>query len=82
MPDDASHELIEFAKDYQSPKVQIQGFSDTIVVYVPLSTPAGHTSLRSVPLLLISVANTMLLAFTRGFAVRGAIDMSWGIEIF
>jgi hypothetical protein len=82
VPADAPNDLVEFAKDYQSPKIKIQGFSDTIVVYVPLSTLAGHTSLRTVPLLLISVANTMLLSFARGFAVRGAIDMSWGIEIF
>jgi hypothetical protein len=64
VPADAPDGLLESATDFQSPKIKIQGFSDTVVVYVPLRTPAGHISLRAIPLLLLSVANTMLLSFS------------------
>ena len=75
-------EQLGIAADFQSSGIRIQGFSDTLVVYVPLSTLKGQLSLYGIWSLMISVANTMFLSFARGFAVRGGIDVSWGAEPF
>jgi hypothetical protein len=82
VPAGVTAEEMAMAADFESPQIRIQGFSDTIVVYVPLASPSGRLSLYGMWPLLFSVVNTMLTSFARGFAVRGAIDASWGTEPF
>jgi hypothetical protein len=81
-PAGISDHLRRVAADYDSPQIKVQSFSDTVIAFVPLATPAGKVSLSGVTQLLLSVASTMLMSFSRGVAVRGAIDVGWGMEPF
>ncbi|MGD9632730.1 MAG: hypothetical protein AB7G28_25110 [Pirellulales bacterium] len=80
-PTNALPEQIEMAKVIDSAGVKLQGFSDSVVAYMPLATTRGASLFHVAPLL-ISVASTMLLAFARGTIVRGAIDATWAIKLF
>jgi hypothetical protein len=81
-PAGVSPDILPLIADYGSPQIKLQGFSDTVVAYVPLGTPKGALSIYGIGSLLISVASTTLTSFARGVVVRGAIDVSWGIEPF
>jgi hypothetical protein len=73
-------DVIALANELESENVRLQGFSDTVVAYVPTASESGTTSLYRVGALLISVAATMLFSLARGTIVRGAIEAGWAME--
>lgn len=81
-PADAPSEAIAMAGEADSAEIKLQGFSDTVVIYLPLATSPGKVSLYKLAALLVSAANTMLMTFARGSVVRGAIDATWAMEPF
>jgi hypothetical protein len=70
------------AAELDSAEIKLQGFSDSVVAYVPLAPSQGRASIYPIAAMLISVASTMLTSLARGSVVRGAIDVSWAMEAF
>lgn len=81
-PENAPAHAIAAVKELESAEIKFQGFSDTVVVYVPLAIAPGKISLYPITKMLFSAASTLLTTFARGSVVRGAIDVSWAIESF
>jgi hypothetical protein len=79
-PTGVPSEVLAVAAEFEREQVRLQGFSDSVVAYVPLGTRYGATLYR-VGAMLISVASTMLFSMARGAMVRGAIDASWAMEL-
>jgi hypothetical protein len=79
-PTGAPPEAIKLAAQMDGVKIKLQGFSDTVVAYVPLATTTGESSLYKLGSLFLSSVCTMLMSFARGAPVRGAIEASWAVE--
>jgi hypothetical protein len=79
-PSSAPQEALALAAQMDSPEIKLQGFSDTVIAYVPLALLNGESSLYKLGSLLLSSVGTMLMSLARGVVVRGAIEASWAME--
>jgi hypothetical protein len=66
-------------KDYESSQIGFQAFSDTVVVYAPIVTQSGKISILPLSRFLLASMYAFLCSLARGYAIRGAIDVGFGI---
>jgi hypothetical protein len=75
-------ERMDAARDYESAKLNLQGFSDTVLAFSPLGTDGGDISLLQTGRLMIAAVRAFLEMLARGHAIRGSIDVGLGIDYF
>ncbi|MCH8805637.1 MAG: hypothetical protein IH986_06065 [Planctomycetes bacterium] len=59
-----------------------QSFSDTIVLYSPLTIPGGDTTVYGVYGMLFGSASVLLMALAEGVPLRGGIEVGMAIDYF
>ena len=64
-------------------KIGMQGFSDTVIAYVPTAARSGKLSLYNMGSMLISVSATMLMSLVRGqvVAAPSMSDSAWNLTM-
>ncbi len=78
LPEEYRNALIEMRKT----EVKLQGFSDTIVIYVSLGNESIQAPIIGVFSALAACASTFLTSLAIGHVCRGGIEIGWASEFY
>ena len=68
--------------DMSGTELKFQGFSDTIIIYVPLATDSKHIPITSIYAVLLACGSTFLCSMAAGHPLRGGVEVGMGAEIY
>lgn len=62
--------------------LKFQGFSDTIIIYLPLATEGGRIPINDIYAALLACGSTFLYSMAAGHPLRGGIEIGIAAEIY
>lgn len=71
----------ELLEQFRSTPIFYRHFSDSLIVYIPLSNDIGNFQCRAVYSVLAAAAITFLSCLTHGWTIRGGIELGLAMDI-